>query len=112
MIQIPADIEIDFGALLVKKAISEKFHSYYSTWLRYYPDFCHKHHFDQSNKKSLSHFINTNLIPGTPYFFLDGGTLPGYDSFHGTNDMNSGSWNTPSHNPTGQSSSANLFFGR
>ena len=51
MIQIPADIEIDFGALLVKKAISEKFHSYYSTWLRYYPNFCHKHHFDQSNKK-------------------------------------------------------------
>ena len=58
MIQIHFDIEIDFDALLVKKVISEKVHSSYSSWLRYYPGFCHEHHFDQSNKKSLSHFIN------------------------------------------------------
>ena len=39
MIQIHFDIKIDFDALLVKKEISEKVHSSYSSWLRYYPGF-------------------------------------------------------------------------
>ena len=57
MIQIPSDIRIDFDALLVKKGIPERFHFNYRKWLRYYLDFCHKYHFQQSNKENLSHFI-------------------------------------------------------
>ena len=58
MIQIPSDIKINFDALLVKKAVPEKLHSHYKKWLRYYLAFCQKYHFHQTNKQSLSQFIN------------------------------------------------------
>ena len=58
MIQIPAQIQTRYEALLVKKAIPERHHLYYRKWLRYYLDFCHKYDLKQSNKESLSHFIN------------------------------------------------------
>jgi len=45
----------------------------------------------------------SHSIPGTPYFFLDGRTLSGYDFCHGTNGASGGSWHTPSREPTGRS---------
>ena len=57
MKQIPLDIETKFDALLVKKLIPEKLHSFYKKWLLYYLDFCQKYHFDQLSKESFSHFI-------------------------------------------------------
>ena len=58
MIQIPAQIQTRYEAIVVKKAIPERHHLYYRKWLLYYLDFCHKYDLKQSNKKSLSHFIN------------------------------------------------------
>ena len=58
MIQIHADIQKRYKAFLIKKAILEKYHFHYMKWLRYYLDFCLKYKCNQSDKKSLSHFLN------------------------------------------------------
>jgi len=58
MKKIPSDVKNPFDALLVKKTIPEKIHVHYRKWLRYYLDFCNKYHFNQSDKKSLSHFVS------------------------------------------------------
>ncbi len=58
MIQIPAKIQTRYRDLLIKKAIPEKYHFHYMKWLRYYLDFCLKYKFNQSDKESLSHFLN------------------------------------------------------
>ena len=55
--QIPAQIQNRFKALLVKKAVPERYHFHYVKWLRYYLDFCHKYDFKQSDKENLAHFI-------------------------------------------------------
>lgn len=58
MIPIPQNINTLYSALLIQKAVPDKYHPYYRKWLRYYLDFCQKYGFRQSDKKSLPHFIN------------------------------------------------------
>ena len=57
MKSIPYQIRTDFDALL-KKGIPAREHSYYRKWLRYYLDYCQKYGLDESDKGSLSPFIN------------------------------------------------------
>ncbi len=58
MIKIEADIQKRYKDFLIKKAILEKYHFHYMKWLRYYLDFCLKYKCNQSDKKSLSHFLS------------------------------------------------------
>ena len=58
MIHIPAHTQTRYKALLIKKAIPQRYHYDYIKWLRYYLDFCIKYKFNQSHKESLLHFIN------------------------------------------------------
>ena len=46
-----------FEALLVKRGIPLKIRFHYVKWLRYYLDFCLKHHYDRSNRETSYHFI-------------------------------------------------------
>ena len=57
MRKIPAALNVQFDALLVKNKIPQKFHSHYSKWLRYYLDFCQRYRFNESNSRSLPNFI-------------------------------------------------------
>ena len=57
MIPIPQNINTLYSALLIQKAVPDKYHPYYRKWLRYYLDFCQKYGFRQSDTKSLPHFI-------------------------------------------------------
>ncbi|MEA1946626.1 MAG: integron integrase [Thermodesulfobacteriota bacterium] len=57
MIPIPQNINTLYSALLIQKAVPDKYHPYYRKWLRYYLDFCQKYGFIQSDTKSLPHFI-------------------------------------------------------
>ncbi len=63
MLDISPDIRTRFNALLVKRAIPEKYHYEYRKWLRYYPDFCRKYHFQESQQESLTNFIKKLLSP-------------------------------------------------
>ncbi len=42
MIPIPQNINTLYSALLIQKAVPDKYHPYYRKWLRYYLDFCQK----------------------------------------------------------------------
>ena len=55
---ISQELNTLYNSLLVQKNIPEKQHFYYRKWLRYYIDFCQKYGFRQSDKKSLTPFIN------------------------------------------------------
>ena len=57
MLQIPPKIRAQFNIMLIQKNIPKSAHTDYRKWLRYYLDFCHKYHFDNSKKESLPHFI-------------------------------------------------------
>jgi len=57
MRKIPAALNAQFDALLVKNKIPQKFHSHYLKWLRYYLDFCQRYRFNESNSQSLPNFI-------------------------------------------------------
>ncbi len=57
MRKIPAALNVQFDALLVKNKIPQKFHSHYLKWLRYYLDFCQRYRFSESNSPSLPNFI-------------------------------------------------------
>ncbi len=57
MIKIPAALNAQFDALLVRNKIPKKFHSHYLKWLRYYLDFCQRYRFSESNSQSLPNFI-------------------------------------------------------
>jgi len=57
MIPIPQNINTLYSALLIQKAVPDKYHPYYRKWLRYYLDFCQKYGFKPSDTKSLPHFI-------------------------------------------------------
>ncbi len=58
MRQVPTQIHVPYDALLVEKAISRESHGHYRKWLRYYLDFCLNYNFKQSNRESLSQFLN------------------------------------------------------
>jgi len=53
---IPANIEKQFNAVLVKNTLCSQAH-HYRKWLRYYLDFCRKYHHPNVEKKSLALFI-------------------------------------------------------
>jgi integron integrase len=57
MRKIPAALNAQFGALLIKNKIPQKFHNHYLKWLRYYLDFCQRYRFSESNFQSLPNFI-------------------------------------------------------
>ena len=57
MLQIPPKIRAQFDTMLIEKNIPKSAHADYRKWLRYYLDFCHTYHFDNSKKESLPHFI-------------------------------------------------------
>ena len=57
MLQIPPKIRAQFDTMLIEKNIPKSAHADYRKWLRYYLDFCHKYHFDNSKKESLTCFI-------------------------------------------------------
>jgi len=57
MRKIPAALNVQFEALLVKNKIPQKFHSHYLKWLRYYLDFCQRYRFSELNPQSLPNFI-------------------------------------------------------
>jgi predicted phosphoadenosine phosphosulfate sulfurtransferase len=57
MRKIPAALNVQFDALLVKKKIPQRFHSHYLKWLRYYLDFHQKNGFSESNPQSQPDFI-------------------------------------------------------
>ena len=57
MRKIPAALNAQFDALLVKMKIPQRFHSHYFKWLRYYLDFCQRYRFSESNPRSLANFI-------------------------------------------------------
>jgi len=58
MYDMPSDLRVQFDAFLNEKGIPKNFHYHYKKWLRYYPDFCHKYHFPESEPDSLHHFTN------------------------------------------------------
>ena len=57
MRKIPAALNVQFNALLVKNEIPQRFRNYYLKWLRYYLDFCQRYRFSESNSQSLPSFI-------------------------------------------------------
>jgi integron integrase len=57
MRKIPAALNAQFNALLVKNKIPQRFHNHYLKWLRYYLDFCQRYRFSESNSQSLPNFI-------------------------------------------------------
>ena len=57
MRKVPAALNTQFNALLVKNKIPQRFHNHYLKWLRYYLDFCHKYGHSESNSQSLPNFI-------------------------------------------------------
>src|SRR5262245_36507407 len=44
MLDIPADIVAQYETVLTQRAVPLSHHGYYKKWLRYYLDFCAKHH--------------------------------------------------------------------
>jgi hypothetical protein len=54
---IPQTTKVRYDALLDQHDISKKLRFFYLKWLRYYLDFCRKYNFKETEKTSLSHFI-------------------------------------------------------
>jgi len=58
MLTIPSQIMSLYDELLAKTAVPVQSHFLYKKWLRYYPDFCHKYHFEPSTKQNISRFLD------------------------------------------------------
>ncbi len=57
MLTIPSELEAKFQECLRNQAIPKGIHGFYKKWLRYYLDFCDKHHFPAAQRESLPHFL-------------------------------------------------------
>jgi len=57
MLKIPGKINQSFQQLLINKGLSDKDRSFYSKWLRFYWDFCHKYHHSTFDQNSLPLFL-------------------------------------------------------
>ena len=57
MRKIPAVLNVQYNALLVKNKLPQEVHSHYLKWLRYYLDFCQRYRFTESSSLSLPNFI-------------------------------------------------------
>ena len=108
MISIPQEIQTIYGALLVQQNVPLQHHASYKKWLRYYWDFCHKHHFATKKAESLPAFIDKLRSKRQPevlceqarqavllYCTLDAGTIQSQKS---TKAQVVPVVNTPDHN--------------
>jgi len=57
MKHIPQEIKAPFDAILIEKAIPRESHFHYRKWLRYYLDYSIKYSHLQTNKESLTLFV-------------------------------------------------------
>ena len=57
MKDVPPEILFQFDAQLTREPIPERTHTFYRKWLRFYFDFCHKYHFDETDRASLVPFL-------------------------------------------------------
>jgi hypothetical protein len=57
MVNVSEELRARFNALLVNKAVPDKYHNQYRKWLRYYLDFCHKYLLPHADHTSLPGFI-------------------------------------------------------
>ena len=57
MIKLPENINKPFQKLLINKELSDEDRHFYSKWLRFYWDFCHKYHHHAFDQDSLPLFI-------------------------------------------------------
>lgn len=56
MLPVPSDLSRRYDAMLESHGVALTQRPFYRKWLRYYLDFCHKYHFDQSDSASFSAF--------------------------------------------------------
>jgi len=56
MDSIPFQLQAD-GALLRNRSVPTGLYPLYKKWLRFYPDFCRKYQFPETERKSLDHFL-------------------------------------------------------
>lgn len=57
MKDVPTEILFQFEAQLKREPIPERNHIFYRKWLRFYFDFCQKYHFDETDRASLTPFL-------------------------------------------------------
>jgi hypothetical protein len=57
MLDIPADIVAQYETVLTQRAVPLSHHGYYKKWLRYYLDFCAKHHPPEAQQERVRLFI-------------------------------------------------------
>jgi hypothetical protein len=57
MLAIPSALRAQFEGLLRNRMVPENAHSSYLKWLRFYLDFCWKHHVSHTQKESVAHFL-------------------------------------------------------
>ena len=58
MLNLPSALRTEFDTCLRNAAIPQPAHAAYTTWLRYYLDFCQKYHFLHAQKESLPRFLH------------------------------------------------------
>lgn len=61
MLIIPPSLQASFDAALLTGKIPESARPYYSTWLRFYLDFCLKHQVESSDENNLAPFLDKLL---------------------------------------------------
>lgn len=61
MLIIPPSLQVRFDAALLAGKIPESARPYYSTWLRFYLDFCLKHQVESSDGNNLAPFLDKLL---------------------------------------------------
>jgi integron integrase len=61
MLIIPPSLQVRFDAVLLTEKIPESARTYYSTWLRYYLDYCLKHQLESSDENNLAPFLDKLL---------------------------------------------------
>jgi hypothetical protein len=61
MLIIPPSLQVRFDAALLVGMIPESARPYYSTWLRFYLDFCLKHQVESSDENNLAPFVDKLL---------------------------------------------------
>lgn len=87
MITVPPDITARFQILLDRKPVPKQYQTYYKKWLRYYLDFCHKHHHSAVNPDTLRLFVEKLRLKNQKEFqiaqatdavslFLSAGEMP------------------------------------
>lgn len=66
MLIIPSSLQVRFDAALLTGKIPESARPYYSTWLRFYLDFCLKQQVESSDENNLAPFLDKLLEKQLP----------------------------------------------